>query len=157
MVRLFVPIGSGRQRFNVLGALDVVSMTLLTIQNTTTITQKEVIELLKKARATTELPLTLVLDNARYQRAKLVQEAAQQLGIELLFLPPYSPNLNLIERLWKWTKKECLRARVMDSFEEFRGAIEGCLTTRFREQTPKLRSLLTLNFQSFGKEYVLLA
>ena len=49
--------------------------------------------------------LTIVLDNARYQRCALVQSLAQSLGIELLFLPAYSPNLNLIERFWKFVKK----------------------------------------------------
>ena len=57
------------------------------------------------------MPVTLVLDNARYQRCLLVQDVAKELGIELLFLPSYSPNLNLIERLWKFVKKEVLNSR----------------------------------------------
>jgi transposase len=48
----------------------------------------------------------LVLGNARYQKCALVQTLAAALGIELLYLPSYSPNLNLIERLWKFVKKE---------------------------------------------------
>ena len=44
-------------------------------------------------------PITLVLDNARYQRNVVVIACAEQLGITLMFLPSYSPNLNLIERL----------------------------------------------------------
>jgi hypothetical protein len=51
------------------------------------------------------VPITIVLDNARYQRCPRVLEHAASLGIELLFLPPYSPNLNLIERLWKSVKR----------------------------------------------------
>ena len=42
------------------------------------------------------VPITVVLDNARYQRCALVQAVAEQLQIEFLFLPPHSPNLNLI-------------------------------------------------------------
>ena len=45
------------------------------------------------------IPITLVLDNARYQRCAIVTELAQFLEIELLYLPPYSPNLNLDESL----------------------------------------------------------
>ena len=51
-------------------------------------------------------PVTLVLDNARYQRNALVQGLAKELGIGLLFLPSYSPNLNLIERLWRFMKRQ---------------------------------------------------
>jgi len=54
------------------------------------------------------LPITLVLDNARYQKCQLVEALAASLQIELLYLPAYSPNLNLIERLWKFVKKTCL-------------------------------------------------
>lgn len=60
-------------------------------------------------------PITLVLDNARYQRCDLVQTLARSLRIELLYLPSYSPNLNLIERLWRFVKKECLAARCLEN------------------------------------------
>jgi transposase len=52
--------------------------------------------------------ITSVLDNARYQRGALVQSLAQRVGMEWLFLPAYSPNLNLLERFWKFGKKQCL-------------------------------------------------
>lgn len=57
------------------------------------------------AEVGTELPITLVLDNARYQKCQSVFDKAATLGIELLYLPAYSPNLNLIERLWRFVKK----------------------------------------------------
>ena len=52
------------------------------------------------------LPIYLVMDNARYQRCKFVQELAQDLGVDLVFLTSYSPNLNLIERLWKFAREK---------------------------------------------------
>ena len=55
-----------------------------------------------------DLPIVLIMDNARYQKCKLVLEKAASLNIQIIFLPPYSPNLNLIERLWKFVKKEVL-------------------------------------------------
>jgi hypothetical protein len=58
-------------------------------------------------RRATPGPITLVLDNARYQKCQLVWAVAETLQIELLYLPAYSPNLNLIERLWKFVKKQC--------------------------------------------------
>ncbi len=72
-------------------------------------------------------PVTLILDNARYQRCKAVAAHAARAEIELLYLPSYSPNLNLIERLWKLTKKKCLTNRHHPTFGEFRAAIDDCL------------------------------
>jgi transposase len=91
----------------VLGALNAVTNEVITIVNRTYINSYRVCELLAKlAAATPKLPITVVLDNARYQRCALVQARADAFNIELLFLPTYSPNLNLIERLWKFVKKQ---------------------------------------------------
>ena len=95
--------------------------------------------------------MPLVLDNARYQRCRIVEELAVQLDIELLFLPPYSPNLNLIERLWKFTQKQCLAAQYYENFAAFKGAIAGFLGTVHERHAEELQSLLTLNFQRFEK------
>ena len=56
-------------------------------------------------------PITLVLDNARYQKCKLLSEQSERLGLDLLYLPPYSPNLNIIERLCSSSRKiACIRS-----------------------------------------------
>jgi transposase len=94
--RLFVKAPSGRQRFNVLAALHATSHELFTVTHLTSITATTVCELLHGlAGAYPGVPLTVVLDNARYQHCALVQTLAATLDIELLYLPPYSPNLNL--------------------------------------------------------------
>ena len=97
----------------------------------------------------TALPITLVLDNARYQRCALVQQHAARLGVELLFLPSYSPNLNLIERFWKYVKKECLYGHYYPAFKEFKEAIATCIEQAPIRHPEKLQSLLTLRFQEF--------
>jgi transposase len=116
VTRVFVRTPSGRQRFNVLGALDAITKKLEMVTNDSYITSIQVCELLKKITESTALPITIVLDNARYQKCALVIELAKKLGIELLWLPSYSPNLNLIERLWKLTKKECLNSKYYNNF-----------------------------------------
>ncbi len=98
--------------------------------------------------------ITVVLDNARYQRCKLAMEHAASLGIELLFLPPYSPNLNLIERLWKFVKKQCLSSKYYEKFEPFKQAISDCLALASTKHKDDLKSLLTLNFQTFEKAQI---
>lgn len=71
--------------------------------------------------------------------------------MELLFLPPYSPNLNLIERLWKVVKKQCLYSQYYNKFDKFKQAISDCLENASVRHKDKLNSLLTLNFQTFEK------
>ena len=151
--RIFIKSPSGRQRFNVLGAINAVSKELVLVTNTSYLTSIQVCEMLIKiaARRKPAIPITIVLDNARYQRCKLVMEKAVELEIELLFLPPYSPNLNLIERLWKFVKKEVLYSKYYDNFEKFKEAITTCLEETETKHKKALDSLLTLKFQTFSK------
>jgi transposase len=149
-VRLYVRAASGRQRYNVLGVINAVTHALVTEINTTYITATSVCALLHKIAALGgSVPVTLVLDNARYQRCVLVQGTAKQLGIELLFLPSYSPNLNLIERLWKFVKKDVLNSRHHQDFKKFRDAIDGCLADLPTKHREKLATLMTHNFQTW--------
>ena len=147
---MFLRSPSGRKRFNVLGAICATTHALVTVCNTEYINSESVCELLRKIAALpSEVPVTLVLDNASYQRCKLVQAAAKALGIELLFLPPYSPNLNLIERLWKFTKKKVLYSKFYPTFTDFQNAITSVLDNTHCEYRHELDSLLALNFQTF--------
>ena len=149
-VRLHVRAASGRQRYNVLGALNAVTHELVTEINTTYVNALSVCALLVKiAKQSGSMPITLVMDNARYQRCALVQDSAKALGIELLFLPSYSPNLNLIERLWKFVKKEVLNSRHHQDFKKFQEAIDGCLADMPTKHQGKLATLLTHNFQTW--------
>src|SRR4030066_1172310 len=112
VVRVFIQAPSGRQRFNVLGALNAITHEMVTITNDAYITAQSVCELLEKIAALyVGIPITIFLDNPRYQKCALVMEKAQRLNIELCFLPTYSPNLNLIERMWKFVKKKCLYSK----------------------------------------------
>jgi len=97
------------------------------------------------------VPITFVLDNARYQKCFLVKATALLLNIELLYLPSYSPNLNLIERLWKFTKKKCLYSKYYSEFDMFKKAITDCLEQTHSTYKNELDSLLNLKFQSFKK------
>ena len=128
ILRVFVRAASGRQRFNVLGTWDAATRRLLAVTNTTVVNTDTMCELLRRIAAEDLVgPATVVLDNARYQRNKAVQGLAAELGIRLLFLPSYSPNLNLIERLWGFAKRRSVYGRYHPDFASFRAAIEATL------------------------------
>ena len=148
--RIFVRAASGRQRFNVLGAWNAVTRDLIAVTNTTVVNTGTMCELLRKIAAVGLIgPITLVLDNARYQRNAVVQELAKELGIALLFLPSYSPNLNLIERLWKFIKRRSLYGRYHPTFAGFRAAIEETIDGLSTTHADPLKTLMTFNFQQF--------
>ena len=152
VTRVFIRAPAGRQRFNVLGALNAITHELITVTNDTYITAEQVCELLRKlAGLNLGIPITVFLDNARYQRCALVMATAASLHIELCFLPPYSPNLNLIERLWKLVKKQCLYSRYYQDFATFKNAIVACLGQTDTTHQAALDSLLTPHFQTFEK------
>lgn len=157
-VRMCVRAASGRQRYNVLGALNAVTHELVRVTNDGYVNSTTVCELLRKIAALKlPTPVTLVMDNARYQRCRLVQDLAKELNLELLFLPSYSPNLNLIERLWKFVKKTTLNSRRHASFAEFQTAIDDCLDRLTTDHKPAIDTLLTHNFQTFGNVTILSA
>lgn len=152
--RIFVRTPSGRQRYNVLGALNAITKKIITITNDSYITSIQVCELLQKIKEQSKLPITIILDNARYQKCDLVQDLALKLNIELLFLPSYSPNLNLIERVWKFVKKNCLNSKYYKDFLTFKTAIQNLIDNAHVTHKEELLSLLTLNFQLFSDEQI---
>ena len=148
-VRMFLRTSHGRNRINVLGAINAVSKEVTTLINTTCITAETVMEFLVILKEKYSRPVFLVLDNAKYQHCKAVMEKSGELGITLLFLPPYSPNLNIIERLWKFTKKQILYAKYYDSSDKFHNAVKNFFDTVNQVHHDSLVKLMSLNFQLF--------
>jgi transposase len=149
--RLFVRAASGRKRYNVLGAIDAVTHRLIRVTNYDYINAESVCALLRQvAEAAVGLPITLVLDNARYQKCAVVLGLAESLGIELLYLPGYSPNLNLIERLWRFVRKQSLDSTYYEDFAQFTTAIDQCLDELPTVHKGEMETLLTHKFQTFG-------
>ena len=153
MTRLFIKASSGRNRINVLGAVNSITKEVITLSNTSFISAETIVEFLKQLRELyVDLPLKIVLDNARYQHCKLVENTAKELGIALLFLPSYSPNLNIIERLWKFSKKKILYAKYYETPSKFHDAINGFFQTVNHRYNSDLKNLLTLKFQFFQNQ-----
>ena len=145
LVRTF----SGRQRYNVLGALDYVSKKVHTVTNDTYITATEVCTMLRQvASEYKDRPVHLILDNARYQKCASVQELAGKLGIALEYIPPYSPNLNLIERIWKFVKGE-LSSKYYGDFESFQGKIDSTISSISGSNKTKIDKLIGKGVQLY--------
>ena len=148
-VRRLVLTFSGRMRYNVLGAIEYTTKKVLTVTNKSYITATEVCEMLRKISVEYQGKEThLILDNARYQKCKAVMELAEELKIELHYIPPYSPNLNLIERLWKFVKAE-LRSKYYDDFGAFRQKIDSIIASTSKENKGRISQLIGQKVQLF--------
>lgn len=97
---------------------------------------------------TSSRKIYVIADNARYYRSKLVSEYLAGSKIELIFLPAYSPNLNLIERFWKFFKKKVLNNRYYETYEMFVKSCQ-CFFRQRKRHEGELRTLMTENFQLF--------
>ena len=150
--RLFVKAPSGRQRLNVLAAINALTHELCTVEHLTYMTAETVCAFLRQLAAAHQgIPISVILGNARDQRCALVQAVAQEFEIALLDLPTYSPNLNLIERLWRFVKKQCLYSKYYFDSLSFQQAIFTCIqhvSTTYKEE---LKRLLTVRFQTFAQ------
>lgn len=148
-VRRFVKTFSGRQRYNVLGAINYATKKVSVVTNTTYITSTEICMMLKKvADEYTGQTIHIVMDNARYQKCESVKTLAASLGIELVYIPPYSPNLNLIERVWKFVKGK-LRSKYYDDFDLFQSTIDSIIEGTDSSYRNQLSSLIDEKVQLF--------
>ena len=148
-VRRVILTFSGRKRYNVLGAINYVTKEVLTVANESYITATEVCQMLYKASARyAGQTVHIVLDNARYQKCRAVMELAAELKIQLDYIPPYSPNLNLIERLWKFVKGE-LRSKYYNDFGEFRQKIDSIIESTSKENKIRVSKLIGQKVQLF--------
>jgi transposase len=141
---------TGRQRLNINGAIDLDRLEPVvrfddTIDADSTIALFQQLEALNLAATW----IYVICDNARYYRCKAVKEYLKTSRIKLVFLPAYAPNLNLIERFWKFFKKKILYNRYFESFAEFREACEQFFQNPGKYKR-ELRSLLTENFAIVG-------
>ena len=145
-----VKTNSGRHRININGAIEINTMDVVT-RSYPTINQYSICDFIKAIRAKNpnEKRITLILDNANYYRAKRVRALAKKLRIRLLYLPPYSPNLNPIERLWEFMKKKALPNEYVENFEDWKYEMMSFFRG-IRKYRSELETLITDNFQIVG-------
>jgi transposase len=125
-VRKEIPANTGRARLNLSGIIDVISHNVLVAEDTT-LNADSTIRFFQKVEAAypTKTKIHIFCDNASYYRNRAVTKYLAASKIALHFLPPYSPNLNPIERLWKWMKERVIYNTYYEHFEEFKAAVMG--------------------------------
>ncbi len=127
-VRKEICSNTGRQRINISGALDVINKKLH-YQEDRMLNAEATISFLKKIENAypEKKKIYMFSDNARYYKNESVQKFIKASKIDLIYLPSYSPNLNPIERLWKWMKERLMYNTYYKEFEDFKHAIFGFL------------------------------
>jgi transposase len=143
-----LPSFSGWKRKHIIGAIELNSLNLVSSEKDK-VNGDKIIEFLKVLEASEpeKEKIYLVCDNAGYHKSKKVKEHLKGSKIELIFLPPYSPNLNPIERLWKYMHRIVSNNKWYSEFKYFSEAVD-----KFFENIPKyhdsLKSLINDNFQT---------
>lgn len=138
---------TGRERININGAINIESMKVISRQDDS-INAQSTIALFAQVEAAypKSEKIYIIADNAKYYKNKLLKEWLGTSRIEMIFLPPYSPNLNPIERLWKFFYRKILYNQYYHTYKEF---VQVC--TDFFDNLgayeKELRSLITDNFQ----------
>ena len=147
----YIKSNTGRERININGAINPITQDTI-IKDYATINEEATLDLLARIKKKyPEAPrIYVIMDRARYNYSLKVREYAKNNEIKIEYLPAYSPNLNLIERLWHLMKKEVMYNKYYDTFENFKDAIFGFFENKNRSFKEKLRSLITEEFFMFN-------
>lgn len=148
-----IPANSGRKRININGALNAHDVTDITVLESDRVNAQSTVALCTKLLGKhPNKQITIILDNARYYHNQIVKDWLRaHPEVKLLFLPPYSPNLNLIERLWRFMRKSVIDYHYYDTFSKFRKAILKFFKS-ISSYRDELESLLVPRFDIIGFE-----
>jgi transposase len=143
-----IPANSGRKRVNLNGALNALDACEAVVVEAESINAQSTIGLYEKLlEKNPGKKLILICDNARYYHSQLLQDWLEgQPLIKQWFLPTYSPNLNIIERLWRFMKKQAIGLSFHPTYKGFKTAILHFFE-HLDDYEYELKRLLTLKFQ----------
>ena len=142
-----------RTRLNIVGALRLGHLSETITSQYKTVNGDSIMDFFEQVKAfyADKKRIHLVLDGAGYHRSQVVKEKAQELGITLHFLPPYSPNLNPIERLWKVMNEKVRNNRYFATAKEFRRSIDNFFDVTLPNIGASLNGRINDNFQKFSQ------
>lgn len=144
---ILIKTNPGRKRINILGALDFKNLSIISNLTERKCNTERVVELLIKIKEKyPHKKIVIILDNAKYNHANNTRYFARKMKIKLLFLPSYSPNLNLIERLWKFTKKKLVHNLYYEKFDLFVNEVKRYFEN-IDQYRPELIDIMTKKFE----------
>jgi len=142
-----VKTNSGRKRINILGALNFKDLSVIQMITEDKCNAVKVVQFIQQVREKyPNKDIVIVLDNAKYNLANYTTVYAELCGVELFFLPSYCPNLNLIERLWKFSKKKLVHNKYYEKFSDFVEAVNNFFRN-LRKYGKELKEILTRKFE----------
>lgn len=146
--RKLITATASRTRVNITGAIDLESMNVMA-EMYDTVNADSVISFFKsiESKYSKAIEIHVILDQSGYHRSEKVRDYVASSKIKLHFLPPYSPNLNPIERLWKVMNEEVRNNCYFSSAKEFRGRLNYFFTERWPEIAWSMVDRITDNFQ----------
>jgi transposase len=146
----WISSNTGRNRLNISGAYNPVNQDLVMIEDKT-VNGQTIVNLLQKCleKYPEKQIITIYLDNASYHKCEEVKKfIAEHKKIKLSFLPPYSPNLNLIERLWKFANEKVINLKYYPEFSQFKEKLLQ-FYNNIHLFADELEKRITFNFQTF--------
>jgi transposase len=154
-----VETNSGRDRVNLNGAYDANSGSVIALKSETVNSDStlELFDAILAANSDTDGYLYCFSDNARYYKSNMIQEALKEnryKRIKMIFIPAYSPNLNPIERVWKFFKKKVLENQFYKTFKEFKKEIDDFFQKKIKteEMKEELKRFASDNFHIRHRE-----
>ena len=138
-----------RPRLNLIGAIELGQLNHAVVQDYDRVNSETICQFLdeRQVHYPPNQTLHLILDGAGYHRSQVVKDKATALGIQLHYLPPYSPNLNPIERLWKVMNEHARNNRYFATAKEFRRQIQYFFDETLPKIADPLNTRITDNFQ----------
>ena len=147
-----VKSNTGRERININGAYSPNDNDII-IRKDESINSQSTIELFKmiEEKNKDKNKIYIIADNAKYYKSKIIKEYLEcNPKIEIIHLPSYSPNLNLIERLWKFFKKKVMYNKYYEKVNDFEKAIDNFFNYEIKSYTDDIKRLLVEKFHLFN-------
>jgi transposase len=149
----WIESNTGRERLNINGAYNPISADVI-VREDKTITGQSTIELLKQVSTFyqgTKSILYVFADNGKANKSRAVKEwLDQQSFIKMIYLPPYSPNLNLIERLWKFMRKKVISTKYYPELKDFKKAFKDFFDN-IDQYKQEIKSFIGMKFKTFSE------